>query len=418
MKKNRKKAESEKTLSPNAKKIFFCSAVILALLVTAGLIFILSPSKHYTVAFYKIPDQQKQGITSTLEKIASEKKITLKYITYDSEKSLKSQLPIAKKPQLLFTLGGRPLEDALEKVSSKTKIQAELTQGLTSSMKSAIKREEDNIKALPLLSSHLEVDIDLNEFRNSDIKQINTWKDVERFMNEQKKRKEAPMIFAGGNSALMLDIMGAFAESIDGVSSYNQAVKILKDNEKNFNPVRTAIKLCDEPDSPLATTVEQLKNWYQKGLLHPGIFSFQNSDVEAFASSRFSSVLFMTLESHRAARQNTISRFTSIYLPSEHSPNSRIFTGNIYYAIPLSKSKNSTLILKELMSPACQESLSRSTGLAPVLAQCRTPDKQADDARYWIAATEAPLPGLSNEIYLTKEQKNALASEISARIRN
>ena len=39
-----------------------------------------------------------------------------------------------------------------------------------------------------------------------------------------------------------------------------------------------------------------------------------------------------------------------------------------------------------------QEKLCAQTGFAPVLAQCKTVDRQADDARYWVAATNPPLP--------------------------
>ena len=126
----------------------------------------------------------------------------------------------------------------------------------------------------------------------------------------------------------------------------------------------------------------------------------------------------MSLEDHRAASQKTISRYTSIYFPSEHGANARVFTGKTYYAIPMVKSAKAASLLSEIVTPETQEALSRATGVAPVLAQCRVPDKQADDARYWIAATTVPLPGLSNETYLSKQQKASLAAEIASRVKN
>lgn len=387
------------------------------MLVTASII-IFTPSRDFTVAFYKIDDAQRKGISEVIENIAKEKEIKVKFIQYESEKSLEDQIPIAKKPAVVITQAGFALETALDKASSKASLPAEITQGMTSSMRSGIKENDGNISAIPFLSSHFEVDIDLNEFRNSNTKQINTWNDVEKFMREQKRKKDSPMIFAGGNPDLFLDLMGAFSESIDGVQSYYDATQILKDNEKNFNAVRVAQKLCDEPNSPLATSVKLLKSWYKLGLIHQGAFSLQNTDVEAFASNRLSSVMFMSLENHRATATKTISRYSSIYFPSEHGANSRIFTGKSYYAVPLVKSKKAVEIITELLSVPLQESLSRVTGVAPVLAQCRIPDKQAEDARFWIAATTCPLAGLSNEVYLTKKQKTALSAEIASRIRN
>ena len=415
MKTKKKSKKSQKSISPKNKKILIGVASAVVILLIAGTIILFKPSKNFTIAFYKIEEKQRQGITEILNKAAAAQELQPVYIEYNADKSLKEQIPLTKKPNIIITGSGYPVETAVDKASGKAALSGDLTSGMTSSMRAGIKLNDGKIAALPILSSHFEVDIDLAEFQNSNTKYINTWNDVEKFMREQKRKKESPMIFAGGNPDLLLDLMGAMAESIDGTESYNAAAKIIQTTD---NPVRAAIKLCDEPDSPLATSVKQLKSWYKFGFIHPGTFSLQQNDVEAFASSRLSSVLFMSLENHRACAQKTISRYTSIYFPSEHGANSRIFTGKTYYAVPMLKSPKSEALLAALVTPEYQESLSRATGLAPVLAQCRTPDKQSDDARYWIAATTVPLPGLSNEAYLTKQQKTAIAAEIAARIKN
>lgn len=396
------------------KKILFIALPVIIAALAGACIFFSAP-KEFSVAFYRIDERQRQGITDTLNKIANGKNINVLYTTYNSEKSLKEQIPLAKKPSIIFTSGGFPLEEALDRAAKSAAIPMEKAQGLTSSIQSAIVSESGMIRALPILSSHLEVDIDLAEFNNSNTKYIVTWNDVEKFMREQKRKKESPMVFAGGNADFLLDFIGAMAESIDGVSSYREAAKILQETK---NPYKAAKLLCDEPDSPLATSIKQIKAWYKLGFIHPGAFSMQYNDVEAFASSRLSSVLIMSLENHRAMAQKTISRFTSIYFPSDHAANERIFTGNLYYAIPMVKSEKGAQIMAELASTETQENLSRATGMAPVLAQCRVPDKQANDARYWIACTEAPLPGLSKEAYLSKKDKSDIAAELASRIKN
>ena len=397
------------------KKILIATGAVALVLLIAGGIILFKPSKEFKIAFYKIEEKQRSGITEVINKAASANNITVIFEEYNSEKSLKEQIPLTKKPNIIITGSGFSVETAIDKASGKAAIANDLSQGMTSSMRSGIKQKDGKITALPILSSHFEVDVDLAEFQSSNTKYINTWNDVEKFMREQKRKKESPMIFAGGNPDTLLDLMGAMAESIDGTESYNAAAKILHETD---NPVKAAVKLCDEPDSPLATSIKQLKGWYKFGFIHPGAFSMQQNDVEAFASSRLSSVLFMSLENHRSCTQKTISRYTSIYFPSEHGANARIFTGKTYYAVPMVKSTKTEKLLAELVKPEYQEALSRSTGLAPILAQCRTPDKQADDARYWIAATSAPLPGLSNEVYLTKQKKTSIAAEIASRIKN
>lgn len=415
MKDSKEAKKSKKIISVKNKKLLISLAAVTAILIAAGLTYLLRPSKNFTIAFYRIEEKQRSGITQVITKLAEAKNFSVTFENYNSEKSLKEQIPLTKKPNIVITGSGFSVETAIDKASGKAALAGDFSQGMTSSMRSAIRQKDGKIMALPILSSHFEVDVDLAEFQSSRTKYINTWNDVEKFMREQKRKKESPMIFAGGNPDFFLNLMGAMAESIDGVESYEAAAKIISTTE---NPVKAAIKLCDEPDSPLATSVKQLKAWYKFGFIHPGTFSMQQNDVEAFASSRLSSVLFMSLEDHRTCAQKTISRYTSIYFPSEHGANARIFTGKTYYAVPLVKSAKAAQLIAELVSPESQEDLSRATGIAPVLAQCRTPDKQADDARYWIAATAAPLPGLSNEVYLTKQQKTAIAAEIASRIKN
>lgn len=399
------------------KKILIGAAAALALVLAAGGAFLFAPSKKITVAFYRVDDRQRVGITEVINKIAGGKKLETVYIQYSPEKSLESQLLLAKKPDIVVTVSGYAVSSAVDKASKKAGISNDCAQGMTSSMRSAIRQRNSKIAALPVLSSHLEADIDTQGFRGSGVEKISAWSDVEKFLLEQKGRGGSPMIFAGGDSGFLIDMTGALAESLDGISSYTGAARILAESGRNFSAAEAAAALCDGQDSPLAAAVGMLRNWYARGLIHADVFSFNEADVSSLAESEAVSMMLMPLETHRDFPQRAISRFTSIYFPSERVAVSRVFTGKTYYAVPMRKSAGAETLLAELVGAAEQENLSRATGLAPVLAQCRTPDKQADDARYWIAATSAPLAGLSSEIYLTEEQKKELAEEIAARIR-
>ncbi|MDE7140993.1 MAG: hypothetical protein K2O09_09630, partial [Treponemataceae bacterium] len=81
------------------------------------------------------------------------------------------------------------------------------------------------------------------------------------------------------------------------------------------------------------------------------------------------------------------------------------------------KQKKALALARQLMTADTQENLSHMTGLAPVLAQCPTPDQQADDARYWVAATNAPLAGLSREAALSDAQWQELSAVLARIIR-
>ena len=244
------------------------------------------------------------------------------------------------------------------------------------------------------------------------MKQTSTLQNSEA--RDQKRKKDYPMIFAGNDYDFFLDFIGAFAESIDGEAAYKKAAEIIKETSA---PLKAVKKLCDEEDSPLKNSVKLLQKWYNLGYIHPSVFSLNQNDVEAFAKNRLASVLFMSLEKHRELPSKTISKYSSIYFPSEISSNLRNFTGNLYYAVPLTKSSDTEKLLNDLVLPENQEKLCRATGLAPVLSHCKTPDSQSSDARMWIAATKAPLPGLSKEYYLKQDQKKTICAEIGARIK-
>ena len=133
--------------------------------------------------------------------------------------------------------------------------------------------------------------------------------------------------------------------------------------------------------------------------------------------NNMASVVVMSLADHRNIAHNAIEPFTSIYFPSDITPDSRHFVAPIFYAVPFTNNKKALLKMENLIAVETQETLTRATGLAPVLARCRTPDKQADDARYWVAATNTPLPGLSRETTLSDDQLHALGVALTALIR-
>ena len=417
-KKSKKLQENTATKQFALSKKIIIVAVIVALIATVSIV-TCATSTTRTIAFYGISESQISGLKTIITEICEKEHLSFEYVVLDSEKRLENQIPLSRKPQILFTTAGYPLESALDIASKKGGVEPELTAGMTSSVRSAVRYLDlsQKIIALPIVTSHYEVDIETAAFRNSGMRAINTWKDVEDFLKIQKRRVEYPIVFAGSDSDTFLDMIGAFCESIEGADAYEQAVDILSEGAKHFDAIKLAKELCDNPDSPLITTVRMLSSWYKNGFIHPGTFSFKNADVEAFAQSKLSSVLFMPLEQHRVFNQEAISRFTSIYFPSSRTASSRVFTGKMIYAIPMIKSKDAETLVSHLVQKEYQEDLSRASGLAPVLAQCRTPDKQADDARYWIAATTAPLAGLSSEVYLSKEQKTKLSAEIAAKIR-
>ena len=87
----------------------------------------------------------------------------------------------------------------------------------------------------------------------------------------------------------------------------------------------------------------------------------------------------------------------------------RTFSAPIIMAIPYSKNKIAMDSIKKLATVEYQERLSIKTGLAPVQKNCAIPDRQADDVRYWVAASEVPFVGLSEAAFTDAKTRKMFA---------
>ena len=125
----------------------------------------------------------------------------------------------------------------------------------------------------------------------------------------------------------------------------------------------------------------------------------------------------MTLSVHRNIPRNVIENYASIYVPSMIPSSSRKFTAPSVCLVPLKNTKITSQIVKQSLTETTQKDMAAFTGLAPVLTKCDTQDRQADDARYWIASTNSPFSGLSKDTNLSAKQKNLLAKSLISAIR-
>ncbi len=405
-----------------AKKIILSALILVFTAIIIAIFAAKISGQKSSIAIWGLEQQQSIAVKSQIEKISGEENLALDVLILDGEKNLSSQLKRSQKILAIITTKGYGTQTAASKASKKASLPLDFSSEMTSSMRNAAeiiknKKGEDSLSVIPLLSDNLELDIKTQAFKTSGMSSISTWDDIENFSRIQKRKIEFPLVFAGADGKFLLDLLGGLAEAFDGQDSYEKAKEILKNAaSKKFNAAELASELAENPDSPLITSIRKLKSWHKNGFLNPNTFALSKKDVNAYVSSSLASEFFMSLSDHRNFG-GKISGYSSIYLPSENSAVSRFFTSATVCAVPLKKSKTAEKIIKTLISKEGQENLSRATGLAPVLSHCRTPDKQADDVRYWIAATNAPNAGLGNEFFFTPEQYRQLAKELASKIR-
>lgn len=386
-------------------KIFFVT--ILSLFLCWGC---KKNSPNLNVVFYGIENEfVLNGLQFSLDKIAENQKLTFNYstVTLDDEFDKKSL-----SPDLIISSAGFATNSTVNFAENIADVS--LLNGMTSSIRNSAKVDDDFVKALPFLNDFMNLEVSYLAYPKADLEKISNWDDFSVMAKTISRKTSEPIVFAGKNPRNFFDILGALSEALDGVSSYNQAVKILSENEgKSADEI--AKLLCDNSDSPFASTISYLKNWDKNHLICDSSYlNFSERDVDAYAENDLCKILFMKLSDHRSCKN--LKQFSQIYFPSKIEGRGRRFTANIIYAIPTSKNKNLKNILSELVSETNQAILARNTGLAPVLTQARVPDIQSDDARFYVAATSVPCAGLGFETNISSENLTKIAREIRARI--
>jgi len=386
---------------------------------------------HLKVAFYDLNDTEKNALTKELETFTNKKgkKLLYRFTELNSSAELETQLQ-KKKYDIVFTQLGKDAEDAAQHFGEKKNIAFATTvlDGTTISIhQAALYNKSGSVSALPLLIDHHEIDIDRTVLAQYGIKTIATWNDIESFAVKAQKNIKSPIVFAGGDGETFLGIFGALVESLSGREAYDSAAATIQEATaealKKGTPLTsieysTLIKnLSEKEGTPFYAATRTLSRWYKKGLLNSETFNMTPDDVTAFMEAKNAAVCFMTLSQHRNIEHEIIERYSSIYYPSERVASLRYFTAPLVCAIPLSKNANAHWAIQKLVSAEVQESLSREAGLAPVQANCRVADHQADDVRYWVAATNSPLPSFGKKVFSGGASLKIFAGELGSYIR-
>ena len=385
----------------------------------ASLLFVVSCSKdkNVSVGFYNLDSHVVEGIKSVIDSHYAEQKLNFTYIQF-SDDNLESQLK-SSKIDLFFAPDGYSTKTIVKSANEKAGIPSSVLGNVTTSIQRKAIVSENLVKAVPVLSDNIEVDVEIPSFQESKIKGIGSLKDIQKFGEQQKKFVDYPIVFAGDEPVFFFDFLGALCEACDGQKYYEEAVKILEEaaaSEKKFNAKEVAEQLTEKNSSPMLKTKDFLRQLYNKKLFSNEVFNYKIHDVQAFSAARSSKILFMSFTDHRNFDQNVISRYESSFIPSLTPKNVRFFSSSTLYAIPVTSNPNVSKIAQDFVSVDFQESLCRSTGLAPVLRNCRTTDVQASDVRFWIASSSTPNAGLGHETSLTKEQLRQIKNELKANI--
>ncbi len=400
------------------KKILILIPLLLLLTLASliGIIFCIKTQKSdntITVAFYNTSESIQQALTTLAQEYADKNEKTVVFYNVDSQSDLTEQLQ-KQKVDLIFAPDGYAVNKAVAAAAEGSGFSDINLSALFTTMITSSKVRDKKYSAVPLVFDNFEIDIEISAFKMSGMKAIATWKDIEEFSQIQKRKLDYPVSFAGVEPVLLLDLFGALGEAMEGKEAYDKAAEILIQaaNSGDFDAEEIVKKLFIYPDAPIPYSMYYLQQYVKKGYITPAAQYLKHTDINSYIQQRVTNLFFTTLSTHRTYDPKAVARYSSIYVPSEYRPEQRHFTANITFAVPVSRKAGNKALVQELISTAAQVQLSQMTGLAPVLANCPTPDKQADDARFWIAATSTPLAGLGHEADFTPTQLEALRKEI------
>ncbi len=397
-------------------KIVLIIALAFLVLIFAAFLILYFATKKPIAAFYGVPENTQKAIESVLQTTYTRKnKNSLPYNIkiLDNTISLKDALKHTKKPDIIFINSGLNC-DYIASIAQKKKrgFPQSILDGMTSSIKSIAPVTNNSVNAVPLLIDNYEIDIDINSFRNSGVEAINFWSDIESFATKIKPSTVAPILFSANDDETIINVFGALVESFSGASAWSSMVEKIRQTLAVKNPTYSTysdlVSKMIQPNGELYDVVNFLTECKKKGILPRNIELTSFKDIDAYMDANLTAIVFMTLSQHRTVDYETISKYSTIYYPSTTYDVQRHFTAPVLFAVPNSKNKIARASI-ELLASSLQGTLSARTGLAPTQANCSTPDKQADDVRYWIAASEPPLPTLSEAAFTAKAERNAFA---------
>lgn len=397
--------------------LFYLLIIFVALIAAGSIIFGISSRKSknsITIGFYNSTENVASSLSTLVKRYSESPNIKTNFYFFNSDSDISEQVR-KNKIDLIIAPAGYAVKKAIALADEECSYPKEKLSEMFSSMQQSAIIKDEKIKALPIIFDNFEIDIEKSTFYMSGMKSISTWKDIEEFSAIQKNKGNYAISFAGADTLFLLDLLGALGEAFEGEAAYNKAAEILslQSSLSTFDAKDIADKLFIVPDAPLAYSLYYLRKLVEKGYVTPASQYLKHSDINSYIQQRVTNLFFTKLSVHRTYDIKAIDRYSSIFVPSKTIPENRHFTANITYAVPInSKNKNINSLIEYLLTSQVQGELSQMTGLAPVLANCPTPDQQSDDARYWVAATSTPLAGLSYEAELTDTQKEALRDAI------
>ena len=368
----------------------------------------LSSDNNNKIAFYRVSPAFQTTVIDilniNLNSSTEKKQKPFEAIILDDNLSLEAQKKLLKNCATLIYINDFQTSDFLENNLAKP-VELSFAGGFPSSIVNSLNikksgKNEDSIKIIPFLYDFYEIDVNYAIYNQTGMKSLEVWNDLMEAAFLEKKLTKSPLIFAGADDKEFLNVIGLICEALCGYEAYEKMIK-------HFN-LETALM----EDQPLGITIKEINGLLNSGIVPKETLKFYPDDILFYMNYELNGMSFLKLSQHRSLSHSVANKYTSIYCPSKEFTTERKFASEQYSISLLIKNDKTTQLLKQL-TDSLQAELATRTGLAPVQKNCAVPDHQADDVRFWLAASSGPVMPFANIFPTDLERKN-----VAQQIRN
>lgn len=407
----------------NRKKIIMITAAVILLGLGIAVPLLCRSSATVKVAFYKIPQEQEELIKSLIiDSQTADEKIQIKFLEDDDTKDIVTH---SKKADILFTKMGLAADRSVESIPKKkirnTLFDSSIIAGTSiSAAEFALNTagsKDGKVSQIPLFFDGYEMLISIQALGETKTEAITSWTDIETFASKAKSAASG-IAFAAGDADTLLGVISVVTEAFDGKEKYNSVIEKIRAYD---GPMPNLFETLLQEDDAFHDTMERILSWKKKGIFNTELLKISKEDFFTIVERYRTAIIIMPLSDHRKLSMSTAkymttlpihSNETNFYFPSMRPLNTRSAMTSAVAMIPMTTSSNAKDAVKFLLGTDAQENIAFRTGLAPFLANCKIPDMQSDDLRFWIAATSEPSIPMEHAAFDDEKKKEEFAQAV------
>ncbi len=377
-------------------------AMILLALCAALSFYAITRPRAPVIAFYRVPDGVRNAIVSEAEESGAFRETDFRTLVLDETRPLAAQTRRHGSIQLLFLEDGRAAALLAERSAA---IPNGVGKALPLSFRESARLAGESY-AVPLLADHFEIAWPKALFERLSLPPPRTTAAFLDAVKAATGQVRSPLVCAGSDDRQLLFLVSAMVSARYGPDERERLVTALRDGV-SFAEALSSTRLRD--------VLGELVSWRETGALHPEWLKFRERDVQGFMAEEYAAMAFMSLSAHRRVPLKTIVRHESQFFPQESFTAKNELVAPVYVGMALDSGPRDSPardFLFSLVGPKPQGRIAARSGLAPVALLAETQDRQAEDVRYWIAASARAVPDVATAAYDDPQRITDLAREI------